>query len=1217
MSNNHRSTGRGIGGTALARWVCLAFLAFLAAGSAGSRADSFSDAAAGRALFISNGCSGCHLVPVWLSGSDRAGGVQSLKDLIGNVPSDGTFKTFLINAGDPMATFASSASASDLAQVQAFLLGTRDAIVTPSIGFTQANVNTAQPAQTVTIRNLRFYQITYSTPTLSNTTDYSLGTQSCATGAVPADGGTCTIQVLFDPKTGGSKPATLSFSFTGDSRETPLAPRTGASAVQISGFGVQNPTATITSALPSPVATGTLIHLNGSGSTPNGVALTNYTWTVHRPSAADLVLSGATAAQTFTAGTPGHYAIDFAVSDPYATSATASTAFDVIDNPTAVLAAVAVPTYLAHPITFNGSGSHAYNGDPFTYAWSITTRPPTSTAQLIVASATDAHPTLTPDVAGTWGVTLDVVDQGIHAASTATVSFVVSNPPTPVADAGTYNTALVNSIVALNGSGSHSQIGDALTYQWSVVRHSDHAAVAVTNATSVAASFTPTLADTYDVTLVVADGPSSQTATASIQASNGEISINPIANQTTILGVPVTVSGSASSQVDPSLVYLWSFTGTPTNSTAAFVHPDQATTTFTPDLQGDYFVKLTASDHFGHSASASAKVTVQPPLSASTQSLNFTAAIGSFVTANAIVTDNDGAPLTLQSITFGDAAPEDYALDPSNGCAPGAPIAHAVPCTLVIRFTPTIVGARNASALLNYGGAGSPLKITLLGTASPRPQGTISSTSFSQAFDDTVIGSTNSKTVTLSNSSSGTSAAPVVFSGLVLSGAAASDYQLGGTCSTSTPLAPQATCTLVFTFAPSATGARAASLQIASDASNPLVAIALTGNGLPVPAPVLTLAPAVVDFGQQTVGGAYPPQTATLTNTGTATLSISTITIAGTGFAIVDASACAGTALAIGASCHVSLSFAPPAVQAGATGTLTINSNVAGSPTNLPLMGTGTASAAPVLVWSPAVASLDFGTVQAGTISATQSVTLSNQGPGGATLSFLNAVGADSAAFSIQPGTCSTTQPLFAGSSCRIDIAFAPSAAGARSATLQVVSNGSAPPPLTLTGTAMGSAALALTASTNAMDFGTVQLGTRSPPVALRLSNSGSGTVQVASITADGAFSVQPGSCPAAPFTLQSGAECTIAVTFQPSAAGVATGTLSVHSDAQSQPGDIVLAGKADNAPDLSSGGCSASRGDGLVDPTLWTLAALALVALAYRRRQRRRDARTGAEPRP
>ena len=825
--------------------------------------------------------------------------------------------------------------------------------------------------------------------------------------------------------------------------------------------------------------------------------------------------------------------------------------------------------------------------------------------------------TFTPPDSQAYVVTLDVDDQGVHTAANATSTVNAVAPPPPHADAGVSRPVLVNTAVALDGTHSSSSNGHAVTCAWAVARHADGAVQAVTNANSCSASFTPTVLGDFDVTLTVNDGYGSAMASITITSSDGAVTVNAGSDQSVILGATAALSGSATSGSGDTLTPAWTLTSAPPGSTATIVNPGSLTAaSLTPDVQGAYVARLTATDQHGHSNFASTTITVKLPLT-STASLSFASSLGSSATASAIVQNNASSPVTLQSISFGGATPGDYAVDPSNGCSVGTPIAQGTFCTLVIRFTPAVVGARNASVSLAYPLAGSPLAIILLGTATPMPQGVLSSTSWSQAFDDTVIGTTSGKTVTLSNTSVGASAAPIVFSGFTLAGAASADYQLGGTCSTSTPLAPQASCTLAFTFAPSATGARAASLQIASNASSPLVSVGLTGNGLPVPAPVLAIAPASLDFGLQTVGGAYPPRVATLANTGTAPLSISTITIAGAGFTIADASTCVGATLAVNANCQLSVRFAPTSVQAGLTGTLTIASNAPGSPTPLGLVGTGTAAAAPVLAWSPAVSTLDFGTLQAGAISATQSLILTNQGPGGASLGFFNAVGTGSSAFSISQGTCSTTQPLFAGASCRLDIVFAPSAAGARSATLQVVSNGSAPAPVALTGTGLGGPALALALSTSVIDFGAVQLGTRSQPAVLRLSNSGSGTLQVSAISVSGVFSVQGSTCPAAPFTLQSGAECTVAVTFQPSAAGAATGALSVQSDAQAQAGDVALAGKGEEGPDLSSGGCSVSRGGGVFDPTLWGLAAVALVALAWRARRRRHDARTGRETAP
>jgi hypothetical protein len=74
----------------------------------------------------------------------------------------------------------------------------------------------------------------------------------------------------------------------------------------------------------------------------------------------------------------------------------------------------------------------------------------------------------------------------------------------------------------------------------------------------------------------------------------------------------------------------------------------------------------------------------------------------------------------------------------------------------------------------------------------------------------------------------------------------------------------------------------------------------------------------------------------TVTNTGTATASVSSIAASGD---FSQTNTC-GTSIAANASCSVSVSFRPTA-SGTRTGSLTITSNAAGSPTTVALSGTG------------------------------------------------------------------------------------------------------------------------------------------------------------------------------------------------------------------------------------------------------------------------------------
>jgi len=250
---------------------------------------------------------------------------------------------------------------------------------------------------------------------------------------------------------------------------------------------------------------------------------------------------------------------------------------------------------------------------------------------------------------------------------------------------------------------------------------------------------------------------------------------------------------------------------------------------------------------------------------------------------------------------------------------------------------------------------------------------------------------------------------------------------------------------------------------------------------------------------------------------------------------------------------------------------------------------------------------MDFGQVDAGSVSAVQSATLRNSGPGGLRLTVLNAVGPDASAFSVTAGTCQIGETLFEGQTCRIDVRFAPGTSGTKTANVQVASSGSFPSDLTLTGVGMGGPSPGLALSLRTMAFGTVRVGTQSVPSELTLSANGSGVVRVTGLLVSDGWTVQAKSCPALPFTLQAGSECTLTLVFAPRAAAAATGQLTVSSDATNGTSQqVALSGTGEAQPDLSSGGCSISQSnDPGVDPTLALLALLALTGLVHRRRLR------------
>ena len=143
-------------------------------------------------------------------------------------------------------------------------------------------------------------------------------------------------------------------------------------------------------------------------------------------------------------------------------------------------------------------------------------------------------------------------------------------------------------------------------------------------------------------------------------------------------------------------------------------------------------------------------------------------------------------------------------------------------------------------------------------------------------------------------------------------------------------------CTVALTFTPSAAGGRYASLTITSDGSNSPRIVTLTGSGVNGQ-PGITLSPnSPLSFGNQDKGTQTAVSTVTLTNSGTAALTITSIS-SSTDFP--ESNTCSAS-LAAGASCTISIAFAPSQVGLE-NGTLTLTDS-AGVQT-LGLTGTGTA----------------------------------------------------------------------------------------------------------------------------------------------------------------------------------------------------------------------------------------------------------------------------------
>lgn len=676
-------------------------------------------------------------------------------------------------------------------------------------------------------------------------------------------------------------------------------------------------------------------------------------------------------------------------------------------------------------------------------------------------------------------------------------------------------------------------------------------AVPAGSSCTVTVGFTPTATGARSATLSVTSAVGNVSSTLSgtgtpAPAPSASLSSSSLAFGSIVVGASaasqsVTVSNGGTANLSFSAIA----TGTSefpitggTCTTASTVAPGASCTVgvgFTPASSGARSGTLTITNNGSGSPLAVALsgtgIANSPVAQLAPGSLSFNQTIGVASTPQTITVSNTGtSALKLSSITVSGAAAADYVIDSSSTCASGGSVAANNSCNVKVVFTPSSSGARAASLNVAHNAANSPSTVALNGVGNAVPQGTLTLNQSSMAFASTSVGASSQQSVTLGNSGS----AALTLSSMSVTGSNGADFVVGGDCTVGASLPVGSNCTAKVTFSPTAVGTRTGTLTInTSNSSNPSATVALSGTAVAAPVPAVSVSPGQLDLGGVTVGQTSSAKVISIQNTGNAPLNISSIAATPTSFAQTND---CGATLAAGASCTVNTSFTA-ATAGAATGTLTIVSNAAGSPTKISLTAQGVAAALPVLSWKSAVTSLSFSDTNVGTAAPTQMLTLSNAGPGSATLTQIQKSGANAADFTITGSTCANGASLAEGSTCSVGVAFQPSAAGVRTASLGVISNATGPGAIALSGTGVAVAVPAFSVAPAAINLVPSKSGVFMQPQVLTLSNTGSGPLKVTALSATAPVLLlsrqmpEGGTCDPVPFTLNAGQSCTMKVT--------------------------------------------------------------------------------------
>lgn len=529
---------------------------------------------------------------------------------------------------------------------------------------------------------------------------------------------------------------------------------------------------------------------------------------------------------------------------------------------------------------------------------------------------------------------------------------------------------------------------------------------------------------------------------------------------------------------------------------------------------------------------------LQPAISVSPASISFGNQVLNTNTTNqaVTVTNTGNATLTVSAVSIsGD--PDLFVA--GNNCGSEAPGAS---CTIQVGFTPRSAGPASATLSITSDAPTSP-SVALSGNGI-NPIASLSPSSLD--FGNQLVNTASSaQTITLSN----TGTDPLQIQSITVTG----DFSQSNSC----PVAPAGmnagtSCSIQVVFKPTATGVRSGSLTVSSNSAQPVLPVSLSGTGTQ---PAISVSPASVNFGGQSINTSAPDQTITVTNTGSATLLISSTLVSGDPDLNVILNNCTAAVPPAG-SCSIEVGFTPRSTGA-ASATLSIGSNAPTTPTTVALSGTGID---PVGSLSPS--GLNFGNQQLNTGSAAQTVTLSNTGTDPLSISGISVSGDFT-----QTNTCPAS--LAVGSSCAIQVTFHPTAIGTRSGSLSVSSN-SSPPVVSdfVTGTGVNPA---ISVSPTSIAFGDTVLNTDAPAQTITVSNPGTTTLHVNSLTmaGDPDFFTLSNNCVGGT-GVAPGGSCSIQVEFAPKSAGAGSATLTISSDASTSPTTVALSGNGIN-PALGS----------------------------------------------
>jgi len=312
------------------------------------------------------------------------------------------------------------------------------------------------------------------------------------------------------------------------------------------------------------------------------------------------------------------------------------------------------------------------------------------------------------------------------------------------------------------------------------------------------------------------------------------------------------------------------------------------------------------------------------------------------------------------------------------------------------------------------------------------------------------------------------------------------------------------------------------------------------------PAQTVSLSRTSLAFGNEAVGTTSAGLNAILTNTDTKVPLDVVIAASGD---YIESDNCAGIVAPSG-SCTIVVKFKP---QSGGTidGVVTLADNANNSPHMITLSGTGVVP----LTVSPAA--LTFASLGVGGTSAAQTVTVTNNLSKSVTLGV--AASGDYTAAGNGGTPCGAS--LASKVSCTLGVKFKPTVAGTIDGSVALTQNvNSTPQIVSLTGTATGGKTPNLTFNPAALAFGNLGVGVTAKKT-ITVTNSSTKAITI-SFATSGDYSAVGGTTSPCGGSLAAGNQCTISVSFEPTATGTIHGGLTITNNGSVASIVLNLSGK-------------------------------------------------------